>query len=246
MWIYQPTQALGRSSSGLYGLYLLLDDTCDARPDLLEFLRPLPGPGARLRLSAGLPAVRLDPDPPVRAWRHTQDRLWQHWHDQCLKNRPQRLGRTDSSSRRWQGCGRRADRRRLGPGHTALAAGLGALFGHLYPVWLRFKGGKGVATALGILLAVAWPVGIAACLTWLAVAAIFRYSSLSSLTALASSPLFAWWLIGDHQVVELAAILAAFIWARHIPNIRRLLSGEESKIGRDKAKGADPPSSEKA
>ncbi|MEM7222781.1 MAG: glycerol-3-phosphate 1-O-acyltransferase PlsY [Pseudomonadota bacterium] len=127
----------------------------------------------------------------------------------------------------------------------ALAAGLGALFGHLYPVWLRFKGGKGVATALGILLAVAWPVGVAACATWLLVAIAFRYSSASSLSALAASVPFAWWLTGDHQVVELAAILAAFIWARHIPNIKRLLKGEESKIG-STAKAPEPPSSEKA
>ena len=127
---------------------------------------------------------------------------------------------------------------------TALAAGLGALLGHLYPVWLRFKGGKGVATALGILLAIAWPVGIAACLTWLAVAVVFRYSSLSSLISLAAGPLYAWWLTGDHQIIELAAILAAFIWARHLPNIRRMLKGEESKIGGGASSGTAPKAPE--
>ena len=121
---------------------------------------------------------------------------------------------------------------------TALMAGLGAMLGHLYPVWLKFKGGKGVATALGILLAIAWPVGIAACATWLAVAATFRYSSLSALLSLAASPLFAWWLTGDLQIVELAAILAAFVWVRHAQNIKRLLTGEEPKIGRRKPEKA--------
>ena len=72
---------------------------------------------------------------------------------------------------------------------TALMAGLGAMLGHLYPVWLKFKGGKGVATALGILLAIAWPVGIAACATWLAVAAAFRFSSLSALAVARGQPL---------------------------------------------------------
>ena len=127
---------------------------------------------------------------------------------------------------------------------TALAAGLGALFGHLYPVWLKFKGGKGVATALGILLAIAWPVGIASCLTWLLVAVVFRYSSLSSLLSLGTGPLYAWWLTGDRQIIELAAILAAFIWARHIPNIRRLLKGEESKIDGVRTKGSASTSPE--
>ena len=113
----------------------------------------------------------------------------------------------------------------------ALMAAYGALLGHLFPVWLRFKGGKGVATALGVLLALAWPVGIGACLTWLVVAVAFRYSSVSSLAALAATPLYAWWLLGDLQMVELSAILAVLVWLRHHENIRRLLKGEESKIG---------------
>ncbi len=117
----------------------------------------------------------------------------------------------------------------------ALMAAYGALLGHLFPVWLRFKGGKGVATALGVLLAIAWPVGIGACLTWLVIALVFRYSSLSALVALALSPLYAWWLLSDLQMVEFSAILAVLVWLRHHENIRRLLKGEESKIGRKKA-----------
>ncbi len=116
-----------------------------------------------------------------------------------------------------------------------MAAAYGALLGHLFPVWLRFKGGKGVATALGVLLALAWPVGIGACLTWLVAALALRYSSVSSLAATAAAPVYAWWLLGDLQMVELSAILALLVWIRHYENIRRLLKGEESKIGQKKA-----------
>jgi acyl phosphate:glycerol-3-phosphate acyltransferase len=113
-----------------------------------------------------------------------------------------------------------------------LAAGIGAVLGHLYPVWLRFKGGKGVATTLGVLLALAWPVGVAACATWLAAAATFRISSLSSLLSVASAPAYAWLLMGDLQLVEMAGMLALLIWWRHRANIRRLLTGKEPRIGR--------------
>ncbi|MDH3474047.1 MAG: glycerol-3-phosphate 1-O-acyltransferase PlsY [Rhodospirillales bacterium] len=113
-----------------------------------------------------------------------------------------------------------------------LMAALGAVLGHLFPIWLRFKGGKGVATTLGVLLALAWQVGIGACLTWLVVALVFRISSLSALAALAAAPLYAWWLLGDLQMVEMSAVLAVLIWFRHHENIRRLLKGEEPRIGR--------------
>jgi glycerol-3-phosphate acyltransferase PlsY len=113
-----------------------------------------------------------------------------------------------------------------------LTAALGALLGHLYPVWLRFKGGKGVATALGVLLAIAWQVGLAACATWLVVAGLLRYSSVAGLVSLAAAPLYAWWFRGDLQLVELAAIIAAFVWLRHRANIARLIKGQEPKIGR--------------
>jgi glycerol-3-phosphate acyltransferase PlsY len=113
----------------------------------------------------------------------------------------------------------------------AIVAAFGSLVGHLFPVWLRFRGGKGVATGLGILLALAWPVGLAACLTWLLVAVVFRYSSLSALVAFAASPAFAWWL-ADPQIMEFSAFMAVVIWLKHAGNIRRLVRGEESKIGK--------------
>ena len=114
-------------------------------------------------------------------------------------------------------------------------AGGAAFFGHLFPVWLGFKGGKGVATFLGVLLAAAWPVGIAACLTWLAVAQLMKISSLSALAAAALSPLYALGLQRPWPTVTLAAVLAVLIFVRHYENIRRLLSGTEPRIGAKKA-----------
>ncbi len=113
-----------------------------------------------------------------------------------------------------------------------LTAALGALLGHLFPVWLRFQGGKGVATALGVLLAIAWQVGLAACATWLAVAGLLRYSSLAALISLAAAPLYSWLIVGDLQLVQLTAVLAVLVWTRHHANIRRLLKGEEPRLGR--------------
>jgi len=113
-----------------------------------------------------------------------------------------------------------------------LAAAFGAVLGHLFPVWLRFKGGKGVATTLGVLLGLAWPVGAAACATWLVVAAVLRFSSAAALISLAAAPLYAWLLMKDFQLAQLATMLALLVWWRHQANIRRLLRGEEPKIGR--------------
>jgi len=117
---------------------------------------------------------------------------------------------------------------------TAVLAGAGALIGHMAPVWLKFRGGKGVATALGLLLAIAWPVGLAACGTWLATAAIFRYSSLAALVALAAAPAYAIWL-ADPQIMELAGFTAVLVWLRHWANIARLATGREPKIGGKKS-----------
>ncbi|MEQ8195754.1 MAG: glycerol-3-phosphate 1-O-acyltransferase PlsY [Rhodospirillales bacterium] len=112
-----------------------------------------------------------------------------------------------------------------------LAAGLGAVLGHNFPVWLRFNGGKGFATTLGVLLAASWPVCLLTCLTWLIIAAIFRISSLATLLALVAAPAYMYWLDTGHHTA-LAAILAGMGIVRHHANIRRLLKGEEPKIGK--------------
>jgi glycerol-3-phosphate acyltransferase PlsY len=111
-----------------------------------------------------------------------------------------------------------------------LVAGFAAVLGHNFPVWLGFKGGKGVATTLGTLFAVSWPVGLACVGTWLAVAAVFRISSLSALVALALSPGFALYFAGP-QYALMAAGLAILGFIRHKANIIRLIRGEEPRIG---------------
>ena len=121
--------------------------------------------------------------------------------------------------------------RTLGPDFAVIAGGA-SVIGHLFPVWLRFRGGKGVATALGVWLAIAWPVGVAACATWLAVVALTRYSSLAALVALIAAPVYAYVEFGQEVRVTLGVILAILVVLRHHANIRRLLSGREPKIGR--------------
>ncbi|MBT4018846.1 MAG: glycerol-3-phosphate 1-O-acyltransferase PlsY [Alphaproteobacteria bacterium] len=115
----------------------------------------------------------------------------------------------------------------------AVMAGGGAFLGHLFPIYLKFRGGKGVATTLGILIAISWPVGLSVCLTWAVTALIFRISSLSGLMALAASPVVAWYLSTD-QVMEFSIFLAVLVWVRHHENIRRILKGEEPGIGKKK------------
>jgi len=113
---------------------------------------------------------------------------------------------------------------------AAQLAGLMAFLGHCFPVFLRFHGGKGVATFLGTLLALSFPLGAAACLTWLAMAAAFRMSSFAALLAAASAPLWAVWLAPDAVVLCIA--LAGLIFYRHKANITRILAGDEPKIGK--------------
>ena len=112
---------------------------------------------------------------------------------------------------------------------TSLAGGA-AFVGHLFPVWLGFKGGKGVATFFGTLLAAAWPVGLAAGAAWLITAFLFRTSSLAALVAVALAPVAAL-LLGHPVVAALALFMAVLIYLRHLPNIQRLLKGEEPRIG---------------
>ena len=113
---------------------------------------------------------------------------------------------------------------------AGLVAGLAAFVGHCYPVWLGFKGGKGVATFFGLIFAACWPVGLAAGATWLVIAALSRYSSLSALIASALAPVYAA-ALGGTLMVPFLIILALLIFWRHTENIQRLLKGTEGKIG---------------
>jgi glycerol-3-phosphate acyltransferase PlsY len=109
-------------------------------------------------------------------------------------------------------------------------AGLGAFLGHVFPVWLNFRGGKGVATYIGVLLGVSWPLGVAFIAIWIVVALLTRYSSLSALVAALVVPIGAL-ATGDRATALLSAILTALLIYKHRANIRRLASGEEPKIG---------------
>ena len=111
-------------------------------------------------------------------------------------------------------------------------AALGAFLGHLFPVYFRFEGGKGVATALGVLAAIDWQLALILIATWLVVAAVFRYSSLAALVTAAAAPVYLFWLTGEPVFVALGVVLAALLFFRHSENIRRLLRGNESKIGK--------------
>lgn len=114
---------------------------------------------------------------------------------------------------------------------AAMVAGLFAFLGHLYPVWLNFKGGKGVATFLGILLALNFWAGFAACMTWLATALIIRISSASALVAAALSPMWLF-VFGYKSAIVITVIMAVLIWIKHSTNISRILNGTEPKIGK--------------
>lgn len=120
------------------------------------------------------------------------------------------------------------------------AVGLAAFLGHLYPLFLGFRGGKGVATALGVLLALFAKIALLIVGVWLAVAALFRYSSLAALVATATAPLLVWMFDGRPPYVALAIMICGFILVRHRDNISRLLAGHEGKIGK-KLERADLP-----
>ncbi|NGM44988.1 glycerol-3-phosphate 1-O-acyltransferase PlsY [Rhodobacter sp. SGA-6-6] len=124
----------------------------------------------------------------------------------------------------------------LGAEDAAQLAGLAAFLGHLYPVWLGFKGGKGVATFLGLMLALDWRVGLACCATWAVAVAVTRISSVGALVAAALSPL--WLFAFDHgRMLLLTMILTVLIYIRHAANLARLKAGTEPKIGQKKPQG---------
>ena len=112
----------------------------------------------------------------------------------------------------------------------AVVAAVGAFLGHLFPVWLRFRGGKGVATYIGVLLGLAWPAAIFFCAVWLVIAALTRYSSLAALAASAATPAFLWWR-GEPREAWVFLLLSALLWIMHRANIARLVRGTEGKIG---------------
>jgi glycerol-3-phosphate acyltransferase PlsY len=113
---------------------------------------------------------------------------------------------------------------------AAVMAAVGAVLGHMFPVWLGFKGGKGVATTLGVLIGLSWPVGAITCAMWLALAAAFRYSSLAALSSILIGAVASWYFV-DWRVALVITLLVPLVWGRHHQNLRRLLNGTEPKIG---------------
>jgi acyl phosphate:glycerol-3-phosphate acyltransferase len=118
----------------------------------------------------------------------------------------------------------------FGGPNAAMIAGLGAFLGHLFPIWLKFRGGKGVAVYIGILIGLFWPAAILFCLIWLAMAFALRYSSVSAFTASVITPLFLWWF-GHPALAVLFTVLTLLMFYMHRENIKRLLAGTEGKIG---------------
>jgi acyl phosphate:glycerol-3-phosphate acyltransferase len=113
---------------------------------------------------------------------------------------------------------------------AAMLAALGAFLGHLFPVWLGFKGGKGVAVYIGVLIGLFWPAAVLFCVLWLATAFVSRYSSLAAFVASIITPIFLWWF-GQPALAALFALLSLLMFYMHRENIRRLLAGTEGKIG---------------
>ncbi|KAA6183574.1 glycerol-3-phosphate 1-O-acyltransferase PlsY [Thiohalocapsa marina] len=124
----------------------------------------------------------------------------------------------------------------LGAAPVALAAtGLAAFLGHLYPVFFGFRGGKGVATALGVQFGLYWPVGLCVAGIWLFVAKVLRISSASALVSMALAPFIVWWFRPDPALILMQVIITVLLFIRHSSNIRNLLSGDEGRIGTDSA-----------
>ena len=121
----------------------------------------------------------------------------------------------------------------FGGPNAAMLAALGAFLGHLFPVWLKFKGGKGVAVYIGVLIGLFWPAAVVFCVLWIATAATTRYSSLSALVASFVTPIFLWWF-GHYALAGLFAVLTMLLWFMHRENIKRLQAGTEGKIGEKK------------
>ena len=118
---------------------------------------------------------------------------------------------------------------------TAIAVtGAAAFLGHVFPVWLRFRGGKGVATAAGVLIAFDWRLGLAAIASWLVVAVVSRYSSLAGIVAAVVAPVAGWWILGPGPLLYAVAAMGVVLIARHHANIAKLARGEESRIGERK------------
>src|ERR1700687_2589209 len=118
----------------------------------------------------------------------------------------------------------------LGGPNAAMLAALGAFLGHLFPVWLKFKGGKGVAVYIGVLIGLFWPAAVVFCVLWIATAATTRYSSLSALVASFVTPIFLWWF-GHPALSSLCAVLTLLLFYMHRENIKRLQAGTEGRIG---------------
>jgi glycerol-3-phosphate acyltransferase PlsY len=112
---------------------------------------------------------------------------------------------------------------------VAFFTAIAVVLGHMFPIWLKFRGGKGVASMLGVVLGLSWQAGFVTVAVWLIIAMAFRYSSLAALVAVALAPVFGWFL-GLPQISAIAIILAVFVWAKHAGNIRRLFSGQEGQI----------------
>ena len=128
----------------------------------------------------------------------------------------------------------------LAAGPVAIV-GFAAFLGHLFPVWLRFHGGKGVATAAGVLIGFDWRLGVAVLAVWIVVVAATRYSSLAAIVAALAAPAAAWWLLGAGPLFSAVSAMAALLILRHRANIAKLLRGEESRVGDKKAKAQTAP-----